>query len=155
MAIRILFPPKFGCFERGFRVSGFRVYVNPKPRGSPRIGRMWPGRGFVVVAKSFSLVATSDERGTREERAGAEWAARLHGRPLLRNPYDGLKAGGWSFTASNTRHVGGRQERQRRFSVSSGEDSGRKEMEGVPSKWKEPCVVSSSFSFRCVRRDDL
>jgi hypothetical protein len=28
-------------------------------------------------------------------------------------------------------------------------------MEGVPSKWKEPCVVSSSFSFRCVRRDDL
>jgi hypothetical protein len=70
--------------------------------------------------------------------------------PLLRNPYNGLRAGGWSFTASNTRHVEGQQERRRRFLVSSGEDSGRKEMEGVPLKRREPCVVSSNFSFRCV-----
>ncbi|CAM6051445.1 unnamed protein product [Sphagnum compactum] len=90
----------------------------------------------------------------REERAGAEWAAPAWP-PLLRNPYNRLRAGGWSFTASNTCHVGGQQERQRRFSVLSGEDSGRKEMEGVPSKRREPCVVSSNFSFRCVWRDDL
>jgi hypothetical protein len=70
--------------------------------------------------------------------------------PLLRNPYNGLRAKGWSFTASNTRHVGGQQERRRRFSVSNGEDSGRKEMEGVPTKRREPCVVPSNFSFRCV-----
>jgi len=70
--------------------------------------------------------------------------------PFLRNPYNGLRVGGWSFTASNTRHIGGQQERQRRFSVSSGEDSGRKEMERVPSKRREPCVVSSNFSFQCV-----
>ncbi|CAK9190285.1 unnamed protein product [Sphagnum troendelagicum] len=72
--------------------------------------------------------------------------------PLLRNPYNRLRAGGWSFTASNTRHVGGQQERRRRFSVSSGEDSGRKEMEGVHSKRREPYVVSSNFSFRLSGR---
>jgi len=91
---------------------------------------MCSGQGFVVVAKNFSFVAISDEWGMREERAGAEWAAPAWP-PLLRNPYNGLRAGGWSFTASNTRHVGGQEERWRRFSVSSGEDSGMREMEGV------------------------
>jgi hypothetical protein len=39
------------------------------------------GRGFVVVAKKISFVATSDERGMREETTGAEWVASSHGRP--------------------------------------------------------------------------
>jgi hypothetical protein len=58
--------------------------------------------------------------------------------PLLRNPYNGPRAGGWSFTTSNTRHVGGQQERRRRFSVSSGEDSGRREIDTLPSHGVKP-----------------
>jgi hypothetical protein len=67
---------------------------------------MCSGRRFVVVAKNLSFVAISNEWGMREERAGAQWAAPAWP-PLLRNPYNGLRAGGWLFTASNASHVEG------------------------------------------------
>jgi solute carrier family 25 protein 39/40 len=85
----------------------------------------------------------------REKRAGAEWAtpAQL---PLLHNLHNGLGAGGLSFTALNTHHVGGQQEILRRFLVSSREDSGSREMEEVPSKsidMKERAVSAAGAAF--------
>jgi hypothetical protein len=113
------------------------------------------GWDFVVVVKDFSSAAILDEQGMREERAGAEWATPAQP-PLLHNLHNGLGAGGLSFTALNTCHVGGRQEkltsveRWRRFLVSSREDSGSREMEEVPSKCidtKERAVSAAGAAF--------
>jgi hypothetical protein len=91
----------------------------------------------------------------KEERAGAEWATPAQP-PLLHNLYNGLGAGGLSFTALNTHHVGGQQERLtsverlRRFLGSSREDSGSREMEEVPSKsidMKERAVSAAGAAF--------
>jgi hypothetical protein len=41
------------------------------------------------------------------------------------------------------------------FTPTLGQSGVATEMEGVPSKRREPCVVPSNFSFRCVWRDDL
>ncbi|KAH9534344.1 hypothetical protein CY35_17G001000 [Sphagnum magellanicum] len=91
----------------------------------------------------------------REERAGAEWATPAQP-PLLHNLYNGLGAGGLSFTALNTHHVGGQQERLtsverlRRFLGSSREDSGSMEMKEVPSKsidMKERAVSAAGAAF--------
>jgi hypothetical protein len=92
----------------------------------------------------------------REERAGAEWATPAQP-PLLHNLYNGLgAAGALSFTALNTHHVGGQQERLtsverlRLFLGSSREDSGSMEMEEVPSKsidMKERAVSAAGAAF--------
>jgi hypothetical protein len=91
----------------------------------------------------------------REERAGAEWATPAQP-PLLHNLYNGLGAGALSFTALNTHHVGGQQERLtsverlRLFLGSSREDSGSVEMEEVPSKsidMKERAVSAAGAAF--------
>jgi hypothetical protein len=122
--------PYFGW---GFRVFGWALNLEKVCT----LAQNAVGAGFRRRRERF-LLCCNLERVGDERRKGRSGMGSAHMSALLRNSYNGPRAGGWSFTASNTHHVGGQQERRRRFSVSSGEDSGRREMEGVPSKRREP-----------------